>query len=123
MRFAGFDKDIDAVASKQEFMSQAAEYREMTKDSKWDKTLEFLLLSTASHPLTAVRALECEEWGQSDRFQSILEGSFLNEDVEDDSADEVSVDERDAGGEDRVEEEPKKARFAIRKGPKLPFAP
>ena len=60
MRLAGFDKDINALASKEEFMIQAKEYRDMIKDSKWDKTLEFLTLSRLTHPLMTVRTLECE---------------------------------------------------------------
>lgn len=77
MRLAGFDKDIEAVANKQEFMRQADEYREMVRDSKWDKTLEFLMFNGNTHPLMAVRALECEEWVKSEQFQSIADGTFL----------------------------------------------
>lgn len=76
MRLAGYDKDICAIASKDEFMVQAEEYREMVKSSKWDKTLEFLALSTLSHPLMTVRALECEEWAMSKHFQKMLDGTY-----------------------------------------------
>ena len=79
MRLAGYDKDIDADASKEEFMVQAQEYREMIRNSKWDRTLEFLALRTKSHPLMAVRALECEEWAKSEQFQKILDGTYLSE--------------------------------------------
>lgn len=79
MRFAGYDKDICAIASKDEFMAQAKEYRKMIRDSKWDKTLEFLALSGRTHPLTAVRALECEEWAKSEQCQKILDGTYKSE--------------------------------------------
>lgn len=79
MRLAGYDKDIGAIASKEEFMVQAQEYREMTQNSKWDKTLEFLALSNLSHPLMTVRALECEEWAKSEQFQKILDGTYCSE--------------------------------------------
>lgn len=84
MRFAGYDKDISAVASKEEFLKQAQEYREMVKSSKWDKTLEFLILSGMDHPLSTVRALECEEWAVSEQFQRIMDGTYLLEEAEDD---------------------------------------
>lgn len=76
MRLAGYDKDISAFASKDEFMVQAKEYREMVNHSKWDKTLEFLALSSLSHPLMTVRALECEEWAETEQFQKILDGTY-----------------------------------------------
>lgn len=79
MRLAGYDKDIGAIASKEEFMAQAQEYREMTKNSKWDKTLEYLALSYSSHPLMTVRALECEEWAKTEQFKSILNGTYKQE--------------------------------------------
>lgn len=76
MRFAGADKDIIAKANVNEFMNQAAEYREMINDSKWNKTLEFILLSQADHPLNAVRAYECSEWAKTERFEKIA--AFVN---------------------------------------------
>lgn len=72
MRFAGFDKDVAAEANVDEFMNQALEYREMVNDSKWNKTLEFLLLSQMDHPLNAVRAYECSEWAKTERFRKII---------------------------------------------------
>lgn len=78
MRLAGYDKDICALASKEEFMAQAREYREMIRSSKWDKTLEFLSLSAKTHPLMTVRALECEEWADSEQFRNILNGTFVS---------------------------------------------
>lgn len=71
MRFAGLDKDILAEANVDEFMNQALEYREMVNDSKWNKTLEFLLISEMDHPLNAVRAYECSEWAKTETFAKI----------------------------------------------------
>ena len=76
MRFAGLDKDILAEANVDEFMNQALEYREMVNDSKWNKTLEFLLISEMDHPLNAVRAYECSEWAKTERFTKIT--NFIN---------------------------------------------
>ncbi len=101
MRLAGYDKDINAIASKEEFMRQTQEYREMVKGNAWDKTLEFLTLSRMSHPLMTVRALECEEWANSEQFQKILDGSYLldeiQEDVEDNDVEEDAVREEKKG--------------------------
>lgn len=72
MRLAGWDKDIQAEANIEEFLKQAKNYREMINESAWNKTLEFLVLSDASHPLMAVRATECGEWANSEQFRRIL---------------------------------------------------
>lgn len=70
LRFAGFDKDIGGEINIDEFMNQADDYQKMISDSKWDKTLEFVMLSNFDHPLNAVRAKECHEWGTTDRSVS-----------------------------------------------------
>lgn len=71
LRFAGFDKDIIGEINVEEFMNQAAEYQQMVDEHKWDKTLEFMMLSSVDHPLNAVRAKECYEWAQTDRFTAM----------------------------------------------------
>lgn len=77
MRLAGYDKDIVADASVDAFIEQAHEYKELVKNSKWDKTLEFLMFSQYDHPLTALRAYECREWSCTDQFGKIKR--YLNE--------------------------------------------
>lgn len=76
MRFAGFDKDINANGNVEEFMSQATDYLDMVKNSKFNKTLEFLSIYHTTHPLNAVRAYECNEWTKTDRFKKIT--TFIN---------------------------------------------
>ncbi|MBQ9329197.1 MAG: M48 family metallopeptidase [Solobacterium sp.] len=66
MRLSGYIKTIPDEASKEGFLSQAAEYRQMINDSKWNQTMEFMILASQSHPLTAVRAYEAREWAQSE---------------------------------------------------------
>ena len=73
MRFAGYDKDILADANPDAFMEQALAYKAMIAESKWDKTLEFLYLTQVDHPLNAVRAYECKQWGESEQYKHILE--------------------------------------------------
>lgn len=72
MRLAGWDKDIIADANIEEFLKQAVNYKDMINGNAWNKTLEFLVLSGASHPLMAVRATECGEWAKSDLFNRVL---------------------------------------------------
>lgn len=72
MRFAGFDKDITSEANVDAFMEQAVEYKKLVSDSKWNKTLEFLMFSHIDHPLNAVRAYECNEWQKSENFTKII---------------------------------------------------
>lgn len=76
MRFAGFDKDVEGEVNIDEFMNQALDYLEMVKDSKWNKTLEFLYLSDVDHPLNAVRAYECSQWCKTDSFDKIT--NYIN---------------------------------------------
>lgn len=77
MRFAGYDKDIVADASVSAFMEQAKDYKKLVANSTWDKTLEFLMFSQYDHPLTALRAYECNEWSGTEQFRKIQ--SYLNE--------------------------------------------
>lgn len=72
MRMAGWDKEIDAEVSLEAFLDQATDYKEMINESKWNKVLEFLILSQASHPLMAVRATECRNWYNSIAYQETI---------------------------------------------------
>ena len=76
MRFAGYDKNIQAKANPEAFMQQAVEYRKLVKESTWNKTMEFMLFQNINHPLNAVRALEAKEWTEAERFNMINE--YLN---------------------------------------------
>ena len=72
MRLAGWKKENLAEGSIDAFLQQAADYREMITGSAWNKTLEFMVLSQASHPLLAVRAAECGEWERSEQYSRIM---------------------------------------------------
>lgn len=114
MRLAGYDRDIRENASKEEFIKQAEEYRKMIKDSAWNKTLEFLILKNESHPLMTVRALECKEWGNSDQFKKIMDGTYLNEEVEEETEEETPE------TEDTENEKKPKVKFELPKLIKMP---
>lgn len=68
MRFAGCDKNIAYTMNQEAFMAQAKEYRKLVSDSKYNKTIESMRFSQATHPLNAVRALEGYEYSQSKSF-------------------------------------------------------
>lgn len=72
MRFAGYDKDVLADGNVELFMQQAVEYKEMVKNSKWDKTLELFMLKNRKHPFVAARAYECNEWVKTDEFKDLV---------------------------------------------------
>ncbi len=80
MRMAGWDKEIDAEVSLDAFLEQATGYKEMIDESKWNKTLEFMILSQASHPLMAVRALECRNWYQSEAYKLLVNNRYIAND-------------------------------------------
>lgn len=116
MCLAGFDKDVNADADKEAFLQQAREYREMVGSSMWDKTLEFMMFRNADHPLMAVRTLECEEWGRSDQFQSILDGTYNPEPAtEDEQSDTPEPEESVEGSADDNNTPKEKERFAFPK--------
>ena len=81
MRFAGFDKDIMAEPNLESFMEQAEEYKKMVEDSKYNKTLEFMMFWDNDHPLNAVRAYEAREWEKTERFRNIQ--TYINSSAED----------------------------------------
>ncbi len=77
MRLSGYSKQIEDKASTDAFMKQALEYKELLKDNMLNQSLEFMLLAGQSHPLTAVRAYEANEWGRSDAVHML--NDYLSE--------------------------------------------
>ncbi len=76
MRFSGLDHNLGFAIDKEVFLEQALEYKDYIQDSKWNQTLEFLMLSSVDHPLNAVRAYECNEWAKTERFTKMQ--SFID---------------------------------------------
>ena len=72
MRLAGWDKDIIADASMEEFLKQAQKYKDMVNNSKWNKTMEFIVMRNLSHPLMALRATECADWVKDEEYDRII---------------------------------------------------
>lgn len=76
MRFAGYDKDIKEEANIEAFLNQAIEYNQMVNNNALNKTMEFMMFSNCDHPLNAVRAYECNNWGNTETFKKI--NSYLS---------------------------------------------
>ncbi len=76
--FAGYKKSFDAEMDMDAFMDQAKEYNALVKSSAWDRAMEFYLYNQNDHPLTAVRAYECNKWSQTKQFERALH--YLNHD-------------------------------------------
>ena len=73
MYLAGYDKDFfDAVPNVDAFLSQIEDYKKLTADNVWNKTLEFLWMRNQDHPQSAIRAYECNEWAKSIEFEKIV---------------------------------------------------
>ena len=72
-RLAGMDSKIAGQEDIGAFIEQAKQYRTIAGESLRNRTLEFLVLSRQTHPLMAVRALECGEWAGSDRFRELTQ--------------------------------------------------
>ncbi len=79
MRLAGFDKDLPGEANMEAFLAQAKEYKEYVDGSAWNKTMEFMVVSRMDHPLTALRALYCDEWSKTDSFANTVR--YLDEEA------------------------------------------
>lgn len=75
MFFAGYSEKTFKKSNIDAFMNQAVEYKNMVDESKWNKTLEFLMFNEHTHPLVALRAYECAEWAKSEEFKNIIDFS------------------------------------------------
>lgn len=70
MRLAGGTTHIDTEINKELFVEQITDYTELTDENKWNKVMEFAIVSKRSHPLLAIRAREARTWVESPKFQN-----------------------------------------------------
>ncbi|MBQ8964972.1 M48 family metallopeptidase [Ruminococcus sp.] len=73
MRLAGFDKNVPIAPNKEAFLRQAEEYYKMVDESAWNKVMEFMMFSRATHPLNALRAYQCNKWTSTTDFKRMVE--------------------------------------------------
>ena len=72
MRLAGGATFLDGEISRELFIHQADQYREMIDTDKWSKMLELYMTAFDSHPLLSVRAREALIWSEGQQFGNIL---------------------------------------------------
>lgn len=76
MRLAGGTWHVAKEIDTQQFIEQASNYKDLTDQSKWSKTLEFLMVSEQTHPLLSVRARLSREWAQTRSFESLVNSMY-----------------------------------------------
>lgn len=79
MRLAGFDMGIKGEMNMDAFLRQAQEYRELVKEDSGNRSMETMLLMNASHPFSALRALEAIEWSATKQYEQIVAGTYVPE--------------------------------------------
>lgn len=62
MALSGGTHNLKYTTSKEAFFKQAEEYRELVKESKYNKLLEFIQFGQMTHPLNAYRAYAINEF-------------------------------------------------------------
>jgi len=72
MRFAGYPANAPAQPNVEAFLAQAEDYNTMLEGSVWNKVLELMMYSNASHPVNAARAQECMQWSKTEEYQNIM---------------------------------------------------
>lgn len=71
LRLAGGFNNLGIELSKEEFLKQAAEYKDYVKDSIVNKGFELYMYAFVDHPLLAYRAFEITSWCNSEEFYNI----------------------------------------------------
>ena len=71
IRIHGYDN-----INRDEFIKQAVDLHSFVNDSKGNKAIEQMVVSSESHPRLATRVYECCEWSKTDCFKSILNGTY-----------------------------------------------
>ena len=71
IRMHGYDN-----INRDEFIKQAVDLHSFVNDSKGNKLIEQMVVSSESHPRLATRVYECCEWSKTDCFKSILNGTY-----------------------------------------------
>ena len=71
IRIHGYDN-----INRDEFIKQAVDLHSFVNDSKGNKAIEQMVVSSESHPRLATRVYECCKWSKTDCFRSILDGTY-----------------------------------------------
>lgn len=93
MRLAGGTSHIGDEINMDLFVEQAADYQELRNKSKFNKFIEFAVISTQTHPLLSVRSHEAMNWFESEQYQTILNHMSADEYDDDDDDDDYNDDD------------------------------
>lgn len=78
-RLSGGPKNITSQIDLEEWASQADEYDEIQNSGLWNKALQIAVIAGLDHPFAAVRVREVLNWGKSEQYAIIKNGSLLSE--------------------------------------------
>lgn len=81
VKFSGVPRNYLNEINREEYLRQAEDYKELVKDSKWNKTLELVMIGNMSHPLNVYRASEVIDWCNSPAFSRIMENDRIDHTV------------------------------------------
>ena len=73
MRLAGGTSHIGEEIDRELFIAQAEDYQDLRNSSKLNKLIEFVVISSQTHPLLSVRASESRKWLESEQYQNIVD--------------------------------------------------
>lgn len=76
---ASGSRELAGKISMEEYMGQAAAYRNFMEDSGWNKMLQYYALMNQNHPFLSVRALQVSEWCGTKAFQDIMDYKYERE--------------------------------------------
>ena len=71
IRIHGYDN-----INRDEFIKQAIDLHGFVNDEKDNKAIEQMMIRNETHPRLATRVYECCEWSRTERFRSILDGTY-----------------------------------------------
>ena len=71
IRIHGYDN-----INRDEFIKQAIDLHSFVNDAKNNKAIEQMVVGNETHPRLATRVYECCKWSRTERFRSILDGTY-----------------------------------------------
>lgn len=76
-KLAGWSSDLPAEFNLDEVKKQAQDYEELDDTSVLNKVVKLAVLLQQSHPYPVVRVAEISKWAESEEFQRILRGDYV----------------------------------------------
>ena len=73
IRLSAGDKTVSQNINREEYRKQAENYKDLLDDSLWKKILVYSTMLDLTHPFTAVRAYEINNWTKTGQFKKIIE--------------------------------------------------